>query len=140
MIAAAALVSVVAGCRLPSERIHYRIACEAVRSQPGVPGDVKLPGIGDARIYVEKNAGQVVLDAEYAGERGENLKVPYVVWTRRVARTWTLERCSRGACPHARPSAGRHQRMNLKRAVQLTTKSAQNWAEILLLPRSALSA
>jgi hypothetical protein len=94
MIAAAALVSVVAGCRLPSERIHYRIACEAVRSQPGVPGDVKLPGIGDARIYVEKNAGQVVLDAEYAGERGENLKVPYVVWTRRVARTWTLERCS----------------------------------------------
>jgi hypothetical protein len=82
-----------AGCRSPSERANYRIACDAVTSQLGPASDVRLPSISGVKLYVAKNAGQVLLSADYKNAQGDKMTRSYTVWTKRVARTWTLDRC-----------------------------------------------
>jgi len=93
VLIAALCLLVSTGCRPPSERAVYRVACDAVRAQPGVPGNVSLARIGDAELYVGKNAAMVELPCEYVNLQGETVKTSYTVRVKRVARTWTLDRC-----------------------------------------------
>ena len=81
------------GCGLPSERAHYKIACEAVRARPEVPEDARMPRARDVEMHIGKNAGQVALSVTFTDERGQEVTRPYIVETKRVARTWTLEKC-----------------------------------------------
>ena len=88
-----AVGALVCGCALPSERAVYSIAKEAVLARPEVPDDATIPRMKDVEIYVCKNAALVELACEFVDSRGLRMKRRYAVWSRRVARTWTLDRC-----------------------------------------------
>jgi len=90
----AVLLLLCGGCGLPSERAHYKIACEAVRDREEVPDDAKLPRMREVEMHIGKNAGQVALSVTFTDERGREVTRPYTVETKRVARTWTLESCT----------------------------------------------
>lgn len=86
-------LALASGCVLPSERAVYAVAKEAVLARPEVPDDAKIPRLKDVEIYVCKNAALVELACEFVDSRGLRMKRRYAVWSRRVARTWTLDRC-----------------------------------------------
>lgn len=85
------LVAVVfAGCSgyTPSERTGYDLACEALRADESMPASVKVLPIDEAGLYINKNAGHVVL--HYTDNSHTNGK--YVVKLTRVARTWKVDK------------------------------------------------
>ncbi len=78
-----------AGCNMhtPSDRTGYRLACEALQADESVPASVKVLPIDDAGLYINKNAGYVVL--HYVD--GSSTNEQYVVKLKRVARTWMVD-------------------------------------------------
>jgi hypothetical protein len=88
-----AVLVLAAGCRPPSERTAYRLACEALAEHKDVPPDAEPAGIDDAKFFIAKNAGHVVLPyrAPASGLSGR-----LTVRLKRVARTWTVERTRLG--------------------------------------------
>jgi len=94
IVAITVFAALVSGCTLPSERAVYAVAKEAVLARPEVPDDAKIPRMKDVEIYVCKNAALVELACEFVDSRGLRMKRRYAVWSRRVARTWTLDRCN----------------------------------------------
>lgn len=82
-----------AGCaRAPSERACYRAARDAVRAAPDLPKGAVLAPLSETRIQVAKNAARVQLPYEYVTASGETATDSYVVWLRRIARRWELDR------------------------------------------------
>ena len=85
-----------AGCGgLPSERAVYRVARETVQADPGLPQGAKLYPRGEVDLYVLKNAARVDFHYDYADEDGRTRTGTYIVWLKRVARRWELDRYSR---------------------------------------------
>ena len=78
---------------MPSERAVYAVAKDAVLARPEVPDDAEIPRMKDVEMYVCKNAALVELACEFVDSRGLRMKRRYAVWSRRVARTWKLDRC-----------------------------------------------
>jgi hypothetical protein len=78
------------GCRMPSERAVYRVAVDAVREQPGFTDALRPASIGKAGIFVNKNAACVELPVLHREDT--RVAAVYVVWCKRVARRWELDR------------------------------------------------
>jgi hypothetical protein len=70
----------------------YRLACEGIASDETLPRKVKLHDMGDCRISIGKNAGWVELRYNYVNTAGQTVPGARVVWLKRVARTWTVDR------------------------------------------------
>jgi len=77
------------GCRLPSEQAAYDAACRALAEDARVPEGAVPADIGDARIYLAKNAGTVILPYRAGAKGGAGGE--FFVKLKRVARTWTRE-------------------------------------------------
>jgi hypothetical protein len=78
------------GCRMPSERVVYRVAVDAVRAQPEFNDALRPASLRKAGIFVNKNAACVELPVLHR-EAGHVAAV-YVIWCKRVARRWELDR------------------------------------------------
>lgn len=88
----------VVGCGpalFPSERTCYKIACEALRSDPDIPGDARPLSIRHAQLHVLKNAARVDLPYEATGPDGTVQTDTYIVWLKRIARRWVADRSFR---------------------------------------------
>jgi len=83
------LAVLAAGCRLPSESAAYDVACRALAEHPRVPAGAVPVDIDEARIYLAKNAGYVILPYRLGAEGGPAGE--FLVKLKRVARTWTHE-------------------------------------------------
>jgi hypothetical protein len=82
----------VSGCGgMPSERTAYRVARETVQGDPRLPDGAELYPMDEVRIYVLKNAARVDFFYDYL-DGGESRTGAYVVWLKRVARRWELDR------------------------------------------------
>ena len=89
------LVAVVlAGCSMhtPSEKTGYKLAAESFKSAKDIPAGAELLPIDNAELYIDKNAGYVVLHYTKNGESKDNASGRYVVRLKRVSRTWKLEK------------------------------------------------
>jgi hypothetical protein len=87
-----AALSLAAGCRMPSERAAYEVAAAAVRGLSAESGTVEPQGIRQATIFVNKNMACVELPATVTDAGGASSARSYVVWCKRVARRWELDR------------------------------------------------
>lgn len=81
-----------AGCRLPSERAVYGVAVEAVKALPDAGSRLEPEGIRQADISVNKNAACVELPVTVTDANGVTSTRVYVVWCKRIARRWDLDR------------------------------------------------
>ena len=87
------LAVLLTGCGyMPSERAVYHKACEAVRSNPGLPADAAPVSIDEAELHVAKNAAIVELPYYYTDESGERVRGSHRVWLKRIARRWEIDR------------------------------------------------
>ena len=89
-----ALVSISSGCGrlwMPSEKIVYERACEAIERSSDFPIGTKLHSIDKARIYIGKSAGRIDIPCDLASVAGVSENPTYVVLMKRVARTWVVE-------------------------------------------------
>ena len=92
------LVLVTAGCGqvwLPSEKSVYRVACDAIQADPNQPAEVSLARIEQVKFFVNKGTARVDIPCQYQSANGQTANDTYVVWLRRVARTWTFDRLYR---------------------------------------------
>ena len=82
---------------LPSERTVYTKACAAIRAQAGVDKPVALAPIENCAMYINKNAARIDVPTT-DGNPGA-----YVVWFKRIARTWEVHKLFHSSNP---PPAG----------------------------------
>jgi hypothetical protein len=88
------VVLLTSGCGqfwMPSEKIVYERACEAIERSPEYPIGTKLHSIDKTRMYIGKSAGRIDIPCDLAGADGELKSPTYVVQMKRVARTWIVE-------------------------------------------------
>lgn len=79
------------GCsRLPAERTVYRVAVKAVEADAALPLGAELASIDQAELYVAKNAARVDIPVTFT-DNGRVTSDTYVVWIKRVARTWEFD-------------------------------------------------
>ena len=106
LLALAVLVVMCGGCRFPSERAVYKVAREAVSADPDLPSGARLYPIGKAKLNVAKNAARCELPYEYVNAAGETVTDSYVVWAKRIARRWELDRYYRTPTYPVGPEGG----------------------------------
>ena len=80
------------GCRMPSERAVYKAARDAVKADPRLPPSAILHSIDDVEMGIGKNAARVDLAYDFIGPAGQRVTDSYVVWLKRLARTWVVDR------------------------------------------------
>ncbi|MFC1497298.1 hypothetical protein ACFLS1_02345 [Verrucomicrobiota bacterium] len=81
------------GCGWPSERTCYKAACKAVRADTNLPPEAVLYPMDQVEFYMAKNAGSIELPYEYTDDSGNTVTGNYTVHLKRVARTWTVDKC-----------------------------------------------
>lgn len=82
------------GCRSQSERAMYKLACEAVRTDPHLPRNAVLHPMKTAKFYIGKNAACVQLTYEFINESGGRRTAgSYTVWLKNMAHSWQVDRC-----------------------------------------------
>lgn len=81
------------GCKLPSERTIYKIACEAVRADPRFPSNGVLQPMEKAEFFVGKNAARVDLPYDFVNESSRTVTDSYTVWLKNMAHSWQVDRC-----------------------------------------------
>lgn len=79
------------GLTIPSQRAIYKIAYQALKSQPDFPSGAKIHPRAKAVISVGKNAAWVDLAYDRVNAAGETETLHYRVRLKRVARTWQVE-------------------------------------------------
>ena len=76
----------------PSHNFLYKRACRALQEAPELSGKIKPGSIEQTRISVGKSAGWVELPYTATTESGAKTNGVHIVWFKRVARTWTVDR------------------------------------------------
>ena len=86
--------SLLVGCtfQIPSNRCIYKLACKALKEVPGIPEDATPAPIDEARVSVGKSAAWVELPYDTVDASGEKIRDAHVIWFKRIARTWTVDR------------------------------------------------
>ena len=92
LIVMAVLMTGCTGCQHPSKTYMYKRACQALKDVPELGGKIKPGKIDQARISVGKNAGWVELPYSAVTEAGVETEGVHIIWFKRVARTWTVDR------------------------------------------------
>jgi hypothetical protein len=91
------LVLLGTGCT-ESERGMYKTACAAVRNHSAFPEDGKTGPRRKAVIQPVKNAARVEVPYTYVDSEGKTVSDHYVVWMKRIAIRWEVDRCD--PAPH----------------------------------------
>jgi len=91
LVMAASMLS--AGCSWTAETAAYRAARTAVREHPGLPKDATVGGRKDATIELSKNGGRIEIPYTFRSQPGEVTTSSFTVWLKRIADTWTVDRC-----------------------------------------------
>lgn len=94
------LLAVCSGCTSPSKRAMYKLAQEAVKTDPYLPLNAVLYPMGKAKFYVGKNSACVHLGYDFVNEARETVAGFYMVWLKNMAHSWQVDRCSR-LTPHS---------------------------------------
>ena len=85
-----------AGCdaiRYPSESTVYKPAYEAVKAAKDLPAGAVVDPKKNAKLYIAKNAGGAEIEYEFTDASGQKVTDTYIVYLKRVNRTWVAERC-----------------------------------------------
>ena len=86
------MVVMCCGCSKVSERVCYRKACDAVRGSGELPAGAVLGPIGDAKMYILKDAARVDLSYRADSPGGGNVVGTYTVWLKRLGDRWHVDR------------------------------------------------
>jgi hypothetical protein len=92
-----ALALLNAGCT-ESKRGMYKTACKAVRNHSAFPENGKIGPKKNAVIQPAKNAARVEVPYTYVDPEGNAVSDHYVVWMKRIAIRWEVDRCD--PAPH----------------------------------------
>jgi len=87
------MIILLAGCGSQSECAMYKLACEAVRTNPHLPRNAVLHPMKTAKFYIGKNAVCVQLTYEFINESGKTDMGSYTVWLKDMAHSWQVDRC-----------------------------------------------
>lgn len=86
------MVVMCCGCSKVSERVCYRKACDAVRGSGELPAGAVLGPIGDAKMYILKDAARVDLSYSTESPGSENAVGSCTVWLKRLGDRWDVDR------------------------------------------------
>ena len=75
-----------------SERRFYQLAVQAAKADPALPEGATLGRRSKAQFYVAKNAACVHIPYQYPGDSGDAAEGLYVVWFKRIAIRWEVDR------------------------------------------------
>jgi hypothetical protein len=95
VLALSVLTFAASGCGrfwMPSEKTVYDRACEAIEQSSGYLIGTKLHSMDRTSMYIGKSAGRIDIPCDLGGG-AQNIQNPkYVVFMKRVARTWVVEK------------------------------------------------
>lgn len=87
-----AAMAVTAGC-LSTDRTIYDVACKAVKADAKFPTNGVISPMDKCGFYVARNAACVEVYYEFVNASGATESDSYIVWVKRIARRWELDRC-----------------------------------------------